>query len=166
MADLQKLIDRVFERLMAFYGSAAIHAKFDGLDMDTVKGVWAESLCNYTPHQIGYALDCLKANNFPPGLPEFIGYCNQGAQVIPSPTKRLEKKPYNPNDPAIVEARERCMETMRTLTIGGTPSRAWAYIAQERHESKEHRLNPEELALVRDCIAIDHGMDDPYRRSA
>ena len=149
------------------YGSSAIHAKWEGVSLDTVKATWANALADYTPHQIGYALDSLKANNFPPTLPEFLGYCNQGRQVIPSPVLRIERKKYDPNDPEIVAARERCMATMRSMKLGRPkPSRAWAYKALRRHEEREHLLTPDELRVALDCIALDRGADDPYQAQA
>lgn len=155
MADLREITNRVFDRMMAMYGTSAITSKWEGQDIERVKAVWAKELANYTPHQIGYALDSLKANNFPPSLPEFLGYCNQGAQVIPTPTKRIAHKPYDPNDPDVIEARERCMATMRSMTIGKPkPSRDWAQSAFNRHMTGEHKLTPEEMQVVKNCLAL------------
>ena len=96
---------------------------------DCDDGTWASALRGVDSLTLGQALGrvALSGSEFPPSLPEFLGYCNQGAQVIPAPTKRIAHKKYDPNDPDIVEARERCMATMRSLTLGKPkPSRAWA----------------------------------------
>lgn len=154
MADSNVLVDRVFERLMAMYGSAQVIAKFDGLDIANVKAVWGKALEAYSPHQIGYAIECLKSNNFPPSLPEFLGYCNIGKQIIPFPVKKLELKLYDHKHPDVVEARERCMANMAKMNFSKPGNREWAYRIQARKDMGE-AVEPAALKLAQDAISTD-----------
>jgi len=74
---LEKMIDELFLKFSAFYGSQFI-SKWTGIDIGMVKGEWADGLEQFKVETIIKALDYVRENNeFPPSLPEFIKICKE-----------------------------------------------------------------------------------------
>lgn len=70
-------VDRLFERLAAFYGRHWLDLWAD-VPIADVKDAWQTELAGVTGDQIRKALAHLVANNkFPPTLPEFVALCQQ-----------------------------------------------------------------------------------------
>jgi len=64
---------------------------------------------------------------------------------------RDERKPYNPNDPAILAAKARCMAEM--AKFGKTPpSRDWAYRIIDRAQAGD-RVSPAVLAKAHAAVS-------------
>jgi hypothetical protein len=64
-------IDALFSRFEGLYGNQFVQ-KWDGLDVNNIKKVWAETLDGITGEQIKLALiECGKSCKFPPSAPEF-----------------------------------------------------------------------------------------------
>lgn len=111
------MIDRLFSRLAAMYGSK-FAAMWDGINIAEVKQCWSAELCRYSVDDIFNALQ--KLSTFPPTLPEFSELCRdqyskrRDAEFIAAREARMltVKKEPEPLDP---QARERCFETARKL---------------------------------------------------
>lgn len=74
-------IDRLFARLIAFYGSQKVGTMWVDAGMAEVKAVWAEQLGRFEPASIAGALQRLVdgGSQWPPTLPEFVELCRQSA---------------------------------------------------------------------------------------
>jgi hypothetical protein len=112
-----KLVERLFLRMSVLYGNRFADM-WEGIDLEEVKKCWADEISAFSIAQIAGAVERLKKANWPPTLPEFLAMC-EGDQLKPATTAHLPYKQksdkYDPNDPEIVAARERCMETARRL---------------------------------------------------
>jgi hypothetical protein len=75
------LVDRLFARFVALYGSQKVGAMWADADLAEVKMVWAVQLSRFNPQSIKVALQCLidSGREWPPTLPEFIEACRQAA---------------------------------------------------------------------------------------
>ena len=75
------LVERLFSRFVALYGSQKVGAMWADADLAEVKMVWAIQLSRFNPHSIKVALQCLidSGREWPPTLPEFIEMCRQAA---------------------------------------------------------------------------------------
>ena len=71
-------IDRLFERMSAYYGSRFADA-WRGTDASVVKRVWAEALGAYSANEIKRGVDSLNGCKWPPTLPEFLLLCRPEA---------------------------------------------------------------------------------------
>ena len=67
-------IDRLFERMSAYYGSRFADA-WRGTDAAVVKRVWAEALGGYTADEMRRGVSALNGCQWPPTLPEFLKLC-------------------------------------------------------------------------------------------
>ena len=67
-------IDRLFERLSAFYGNKFLDL-WRNLDAQSVRRAWAEELAGFTPDELKRGLAACRAREWPPTLPEFMGLC-------------------------------------------------------------------------------------------
>lgn len=75
------LVERLFSRFVAYYGSQKVGAMWADADVQEVKAVWARALMKFDPKSIGGALDRLieSGREWPPTLPEFVELCRQSA---------------------------------------------------------------------------------------
>ena len=75
------LVERLFSRFVAYYGSQKVGAMWADADVQEVKAVWARALMKFDPKSIGCALDRLieSGREWPPTLPEFVELCRQSA---------------------------------------------------------------------------------------
>ena len=67
------LVERLFSRFIAIYGTQKIAPMWAGADLDEVKAVWAQALGRFEPATIGAGIQALidSASQWPPNLPEF-----------------------------------------------------------------------------------------------
>jgi len=74
-----RLVDNLFERLVAMYGSQKVAAMWSGASIDTVKATWGSQLGRFPAATIGLALQKLvdSGDGWPPTLPEFVEACRQ-----------------------------------------------------------------------------------------
>lgn len=115
------MIDRLFSRLAAMYGSK-FAAMWDGINIADVKQCWSAELCRYTVDDIYLALQRL--STFPPTLPEFSAMCleefkkRKEAEFIAAREARMltHSQAYKP-EPVDPKARERCFETAKRLGL-------------------------------------------------
>jgi hypothetical protein len=79
--DSGALVERLFARFVALYGSQKVGAMWADADVAEVKAVWARKLSQYHPQSIKGALDRLmdSGREWPPTLPEFAELCRQSA---------------------------------------------------------------------------------------
>lgn len=79
--DSAALVERLFSRFVALYGSQKVGAMWADADVSEVKAVWARKLVQYQPQTIGRAIDMLidSGREWPPTLPEFAEMCRQAA---------------------------------------------------------------------------------------
>jgi hypothetical protein len=83
-------IEKIFERLSSLYGTA-FTAKWNGIDSQNVKRVWAETLAGMTGEQIKAALiECGRTCAYPPSAPEFYQLC-KAQKVLPMHQKLIPK---------------------------------------------------------------------------
>lgn len=75
------LIERLFSRLIAIYGTQKIAPMWAGADLDEVKAVWAQDLGRFEPPTIGAGIQALidSGSQWPPNLPEFVEICRKCA---------------------------------------------------------------------------------------
>lgn len=69
-------IERVFERISAFYGSKFADL-WRGCDIEGVKYVWAKELAGYSADEIARGIAACRTRDWPPTLPEFLKACRQ-----------------------------------------------------------------------------------------
>ena len=75
-----KVIDRLFDRLMATYGRDWV-SKWDGIDVGMVKSIWSHELSAYSENleAIGWALENLQQRC--PNVIEFKQLCKQAPRL-------------------------------------------------------------------------------------
>lgn len=70
----QAWVERIFDRLLAFYGAKLADA-WRGADLDNVKRIWAEELAAYSKDEIAAGVAGCRGRDWPPTLPEFLKLC-------------------------------------------------------------------------------------------
>lgn len=81
LADAQPLPDewvrRLFQKLSARYGTL-FSDRYAGVPHEVLVREWACELAGYSAQELQRGLDALRANKFPPSLPEFLELCRPG----------------------------------------------------------------------------------------
>ena len=128
-----KAVDRLFDRLTATYGREWVN-RWDGLDQNAVKTMWAYELSAYANnlHAIAYALEHLPERS--PNVIEFRNLCRAApsqVQALPAPEPKA--------DPARVAAEmAKLRVTMDQVKPGiQVDHKAWAKRILTRHEAGE-----------------------------
>ena len=67
-------IEKLFGRFSAMYGNNFMDM-CRGMDLQSVKGAWAEDLAGYTGEEIKRGVEWCKRQAWPPSLPEFLSAC-------------------------------------------------------------------------------------------
>lgn len=67
-------VERVFERLSAFYGSKFADL-WSGCDIPGVKAVWDHELAGHTSEELARGIAACRTRDWPPTLPEFLKLC-------------------------------------------------------------------------------------------
>jgi hypothetical protein len=121
-------IDMLFVRLAAAYTTQWL-AKFDGMDMDKVKSVWADDLDGMTVRRVKYGLANLPSD-FPPNSMQFRDLCRRcpDAPVVMLPAPKPDIKRMAE---AIAKMNEPSAEMMAI-----SPGRRWAWL---RRDCELHR---------------------------
>ncbi len=147
-------IDRLFDKLKALYGSQFL-AKWADVDPSELHRIWNAALDRYSGEEIADALGAVLAScPFPPSLPEFVALCSKAHQARHPATQSTFKLP--PPDTSAENRAKREEAAAMLAKIGKPqPGRDWARKARARHESREHLLTPEELAIVDDALRFE-----------
>ena len=106
-------IDRIFMKMQGRYGSLFID-RWKGCDMANVKTTWADELGGFKdrPEAIGYALQTLADNQFPPTLPEFLAACRR------APKKEVPMLGHKFSEEELQRNRERIAQMISGLGKG------------------------------------------------
>lgn len=117
MALSQRLVDRIFARLLVRYGAAWLRM-WDGIEIEAVKADWAEQLSALEdkPHLIAYAVENLPADK-PPTVAQFRALCGSAPPPV---YKALPQPRLNP-----AKARE-ASEAVKAAFVPPTDRLAWA----------------------------------------
>lgn len=67
-------IERIFQRLTAFYGSRFADM-WRGCDLDAVKSIWAQELAGFTKDELAAGIAACRNLEWPPTLPTFMKLC-------------------------------------------------------------------------------------------
>jgi hypothetical protein len=154
-------VDRLFNRLMATYGTDFMR-RYDGQDELAVKSIWAHELSGYQADKsastketrermqpIAWALENLPER--PPNAIEFRTLCRR----MPEP-ERLRLPEPTP-DPARIAAVLEKLAPLREPIAKPADSREWARQHIRRHESGEYRSTPTALQMARNALGLpDH----------
>ncbi len=145
------LTEKVFDRLKAMYGARFLDAWAD-VKPEEMTRTWSAVISRFDSDTIGKALRDLLANNpFPPTLPEFARLCANHAPPASQATFKLP-----PPDTSEENRAKREQAAAMLARIGKPqPGRDWARKARARHESREHLLTPEELAIVDEALRFE-----------
>jgi hypothetical protein len=102
-------VSRVFLRLEGRYGSLFLD-RWKGCDLANVKATWAEELAGFAdkPECIGYALQSLADQQFPPTLPEFLAACRRAPVAVKQPAL-----PFKADSEKAVAATRRLMQHLQ-----------------------------------------------------
>jgi hypothetical protein len=115
MAFRPDLIDRLFARFGAMYGNRFLDM-WREIDIVDVKKCWVDELSKFAVGDIGKAVSDLKANNFPPTLPEFLQLCEKAKGQRESMQIRMTALPPRIESSEELEtAKARCFATARKL---------------------------------------------------
>lgn len=128
-----RVIDRLFERLIATYGRE-FAARYEGIDTEAVKAAWAHELSGFAARlpDIAWALE-----NLPERCPNAIEFRNLCRTAPAQNTPRL---PEPPADPERVRAELAKLQAVR----GGNAERDpkdWARVVLQRIERGERVLS-------------------------
>lgn len=130
------LVERLFSRFVAYYGSQKVGAMWADADVQEVKAVWARALMKFDPKSIGGALDRLieSGREWPPTLPEFVELCRQSAigRQQHAPAVLLQMPRSSP------DVANRHVKAAASALASKKPSREWASRLLARHEAGEH----------------------------
>lgn len=102
---MQTLMDALFARLLAYFGTQAMQSMWNGQNLDAVKTVWGEALSQFKPETVVAACRDLEQSGklYPPTLPEFVSFCRVAAQERARPAynaKQLEAPRVSPQQAA------------------------------------------------------------------
>lgn len=140
-----KVVDRLFSRLIATYGSAFMRQWGDVPEID-IKTVWSHELQGYAMHlgALAWALENLPEK--PMNALEFRALCRR---AVTTETPRL---PVPAADPDRV-AQELAKLTSLRGPVFVDDHKAWAKRIISRKESGE-RVNPTSLRMARDALGL------------
>lgn len=130
-----ELVDRLFSRFIAIYGSQKVAGMWGDADIAEVKQVWTQRLSQFQIASIGGAVDRLieSGREWPPTLPEFVELCRQAAigranadqsALLPMPRSTPEA------------AGQFVAQVVKSIKSRG-PNRAWAGKILARHQAGE-----------------------------
>jgi hypothetical protein len=130
-------IERIFERLSAFYGSK-IADLWGTSDLGSVKAVWAEELAGYSGDEIAAGIAGCKTRDWPPTLPEFLKLCRPPIdpvvayhEAIDGLAARREGDTGSWSHPAIFWAASKLSFELRSQTFASVQKRWEAALTAE-----------------------------------
>jgi hypothetical protein len=150
------LTERVFARLAIMYGNKFADM-WRGIDLSEVKRAWGDELASFTVSEVAGAIKALRANTFPPTLPEFLQLCEKARGINPAYVAAHQQAMKLPPPDTSAESAARRREAAQLLRNIGKPKPGleWARKARARNLSGEHRLTPSELVIVDDALRFE-----------
>lgn len=142
-----KAVDRLFERLVASYGSQWTR-QWQDVPMADVKTVWAHELDAFADslYRVAWALENLPSRC--PNVIEFKSLCRQ------APAIEVPRLPEPKADPERVRAELSKLSNLRAkVSTGGIDHKAWAKSIMARYHACE-RLNPTVLRFAREALGL------------
>ncbi len=138
-------IDRLFERLTATYGRQFLML-YEGLDINTVKSVWAHELSGYAANlkAIAWALESLPERA--PNAIEFRALCRR------APAEEAPRIEHQPASRARVRTELAKLAPVLASMGGGIDKRDWARRILARHDAGE-RVRSYSLNLARAALS-------------
>ncbi len=143
-----KAIDRLFDRLTATYGNEWIN-RWQGLDGQAVKSLWAHELSAYTNRleALAWALE-----NLPPRAPnviEFKHLCRQ------APAPEAPRLPEPKADPERLKQELSKLGEIRAKAVASTTvdHKAWARRIVGRFDAGD-KVNPTTLRFAREALRM------------
>lgn len=142
-----KAVDRLFDRLTATYGRDFV-ARFEGLDVNNVKTVWAHELSGFANQlpALAWALE-----NLPERAPNVIEFRNLARRA---PAPEVPRLPEPKADPARIAAELARLKPIRAPRAGGQDGRDWARRIIARHAQGDS-VRPICLAFARQALGVD-----------
>lgn len=130
-----ELVDRLFSRFTAIYGSQKVAGMWGDADIAEVKQVWMQRLSQFQIASIGGAVDRLveSGREWPPTLPEFVELCRQSA-IGRANASQAALLPAPRSSP---ESAGRFVAEVAEKIKPRAPSRAWAGKIIARHRAGE-----------------------------
>lgn len=142
MSEPKSLVDMLFDSLASAYAGQWL-AKWDGLNMDMVKSIWAKNLEGLKVRHIKHGLANLPTDH-PPNAMRFREICLQAPEPFVPMLRDATRKP----DP------KRLAEILATIPRGAQRNPlACAQLHLERLRAGE-RLTPAQLDLVRKALPV------------
>ncbi|WP_291928621.1 hypothetical protein [Limnohabitans sp.] len=143
-----KAIDRLFDRLTATYGNEWIN-RWQGLDGQAVKSLWAHELSAYTNRleALAWALE-----NLPPRAPNVIEFKNLCRQA---PAPEVPQLPQPKADPERLKQELSKLGEIRAKAVASTTvdHKAWARRIVGRFDAGD-KVNPTTLRFAREALRI------------
>ena len=89
-----------------------------GIDEDEIKRCWSDELAIFTIQEITEGVNALNRSAWPPTLPEFMAMCSASKKTPSAQIPYVSTVgKYDPNEPSVKAARQRCFETAARLRI-------------------------------------------------
>lgn len=148
MSEPKSLVDMLFDSLASAYAGQWV-AKWDGLDMDMVKSIWAKNLEGLKVRHIKHGLANLPTDH-PPNAMRFREICLQAPEPFVPMLRDATRKP-NP---------KRLAEILATIPRGAQRN---PLACAQRHLDRlraGERLTPAQIDLVRAAIPSYAGQSD------
>lgn len=135
------LVDRLFVRFTAMYGTQKVMSMWSDADLDMVKDTWASAIGRYSVPSIAVAVSELlnSGREWPPTLPEFVELCRRGALV-----RQQSQAPALPAPGGTYTTREEAAAILQrigaadVLDSSGRGPKAWARKILSRMAAGEH----------------------------
>lgn len=143
-----KAVDRLFDRLVATYGSEWVR-RWEGLDDAAIKTLWAHELAQFAGRldAIAWALE-----NLPPRAPNVIEFRNL-CRGAPRPPEALLPEPKA--DPARVAAELAKLASVRKAASSSSRDhKAWAKALIARHNAGDP-IKPIQLRFAREALRLN-----------
>ena len=108
-------LDYIFAIMGATYG-AAFNRHFEGMDLDLVRTVWANTLGNFLTYKpsLHHAIRLLPPD-FPPSAIKFRDFCNAGPQIPVKPVLKIERQPTLHEQMATQKAKHEALQKFAQL---------------------------------------------------
>jgi hypothetical protein len=108
-------LDYIFAVMGATYG-AAFNRHFEGMDLDLVRTVWANSLGNFLTYKpsLRHAIKLLPPD-FPPSAVKFRDFCNAGPHIPVKPVLKIERQPTLHEQMATQKAKHEALAKLAEL---------------------------------------------------
>ena len=103
-------IEALFKRFEGMYGKS-FHSKWDGMDIENIKKVWAEDLGEFSSETLKGALGmCCETYEYSPTLPQFYMLCKAARK--PQEQRNYELPHHKTYDPEVAKSNLQKMKDM------------------------------------------------------